>query len=135
MLLVGLTLISCNKNDAKIIEELGFNKRIGVRKELLFKGTFEVINSRNDTGTIDLKISNGYYECSTNYPYWRGAGKLEVNGNQINFRDTLFFIIPVIYARVGVLSGVHQYKFNGTNLKISRGINVGEIRYKLNLVR
>jgi len=63
------------------------------------------------------------------------AGKLEVNGSTINFVDTLFFPIPALYGPSYVLSGKHQYKFDGDNLEIWRAKNVGDIEYKLKLIK
>lgn len=127
VLLVGMTLISCDKNELKV--------SLTGKEDLTFSGTFETINSEDLAGTVSLKISNGYYECSTNFPFGNGAGKLEANGLTINFIDTLFFAVPAIYGPSYVLSGEHYYEFDGENLKIWIAKNVGDIEYSLKLVK
>jgi hypothetical protein len=104
-------------------------------EDLSFSGTFETINSENLSGTVNLNISNGYYECLTNLPFGRGAGKIEVNETKINFIDTLFFAIPAIYGPSYVLDGEHFYTFDGENLRIWREKNVGSVEYDLEIER
>lgn len=96
-----------------------------------FLGTFKTIHSENLSGIVLLNISEGYYECNTNLPYGRGAGKLEIDDTTLDFIDTLFFIVPAIYGPSYVLSGKYNYSFNGENLEIWKTKNVGEINYKL----
>ncbi len=127
VLLVGLTLLSCDKDELKV----NLNKE----ENLIFSGAFETIHSEDLTGTVILKISDGYYECSTSLPFGYGAGKLEANARTINFIDTLFVAIPAIYGPSYVLSGEHHYEFDGENLKIWRAKNVGSIEYNLKLVK
>ena len=123
ILLIGLILPCCDKDDLKV--------NLNANDDLVFSGTFEAVNSKNITGTVSLDISDGYYKCSTNLPYGNGAGKLEVNGTKINFIDTLFFPVPAIFGPAYVLSGEHQYEFDGVNLKIWRALNVGSVEYQL----
>ena len=127
ILLIGLILPCCDKNELKV--------NLNAKDDLAISGTFETINSENITGTISLDISDGHYECSTNLPFGHGAGKLEVNGTKINFIDTLFFAVPALYGPSYVLSGEHQYEFDGDNLKIWRAKNVGSAEYKLKLIK
>ncbi len=127
ILLVVLTLLSCDKNELKV--------NLNVKEDSSFSGIFETINSKNLSGTVNLKISNGYYECSTNLPFGHGAGKLEAKGTTINFIDSLFFVIPAIYGPSYVLSGEHHYEFDGENLKIWRAKNFGDIEYNLKLIK
>jgi len=127
ILLVVLTLLSCDKNEPKV--------NLNVKEDSLFSGTFETIDSENLLGTVSLKSLSGYYECSTNLPFGHGAGKLEANGTTIYFIDTLFFAIPAIYRPSYVLSGEHHYEFDGENLKIWRAKNVGNIVYNLKLIK
>jgi len=120
-------LLSCNNDEVNI--------QLNPNMDLSLNGTFKTIDSENISGTVTLQISNGYYNSTTNLPYGHGAGKLEVNGSTINFVDTLFFPIPALYGPSYVLSGKHQYKFDGDNLEIWRARNVGDIEYKLKLIR
>ncbi|MFM7429971.1 MAG: hypothetical protein ACKO1F_08740 [Flammeovirgaceae bacterium] len=122
-LLIGTVLTSCESNK--------INPQINPVTDMSFNGTFRTSNSDNVTGTVTLEISKGYYKSSTNLPFGVGAGKLNVNGSTINFIDTLFFPIPALYGPSYVLSGQHQYDFDGENLKIWRTKNVGEIEYNL----
>lgn len=127
-LLIAATFYSCEKIESQAVD-------LNTNKHSSFSGTFETLNSDNLSGTVILNISNGYYECLTNLPYGHGAGKLEFNGSKINFIDTLFFAIPAMYGASYVLSGEHDYKFDGDNLKIWRGKNVGSIEYNLKMTK
>ena len=120
-------LLSCNNDEVNI--------QLNPNMDLSLNGTFKTIDSENISGTVTLQISNGYYNSTTNLPYGHGAGKVEVNGSTINFVDTLFFPIPALYGPSYVLSGKHQYKFDGYNLEFWRAKNVGDIEYKLKLIR
>lgn len=124
-ILIMMLLLSCNKKDV--------NVNLNPASDLAFNGTFRTINSENISGTVTLQISNGYYNCSTSLPYGKGAGKIEIQGSTIHFIDTLFFPIPAIYGPSYVLSGQHQYQFDGKNLKIWRAKNVGSVAYNLNI--
>ena len=118
-----ILFFSCEKKES--------NLPLNPLEKLSFSGTFETINSENISGTVLLNISQGYYECKTNLPYGNGAGKLEIDDSTLNFIDTLFFAIPSLYGPSYVLSGKHNYSFNGENLKIWKTKNVGEIIYRL----
>jgi hypothetical protein len=123
---VALTLIlSCNNEEINI--------QLNPKDELSFTGTFKTIDSDNISGTVTLQISEGYYYSTTDLPFGYGSGQLEVNELTINFIDTLFFVVPAIYGPSYVLSGEHQYKFDGDNLEIWRAKNIGDIEYKLKL--
>jgi hypothetical protein len=124
-LLTTILLLSCDNDDV--------NVKLNPESDLSFSGTFKTIDSENVSGTVTLRITNGYYSSSTNLPFGQGAGKIKIQKSTINFIDTLFFPIPAIYGPSYVLSGQHQYKFDGDNLKIWRTKNVGDIEYNLNL--
>ena len=124
-LLTTILLLSCANDD--------LNVKLNPESDLLFNGTFKTIDSENISGTVTLQIINGYYNCSTNLPFGQGAGKIEIQESTINFIDTLFFPVPAIYGPSYVLSGQHQYKFDGNNLKIWRAKNVGDIEYNLSI--
>jgi hypothetical protein len=123
LLLSTILLFSCDNDDV--------NVKLNPELDFIFNGTFKTIDSENVSGTVTLHIANGYYNCSTSLPFGQGAGKIEIQESTINFIDTLFFPIPAIYGPSYVLSGQHQYKFDGDNLKIWRAKNVGEIEYIL----
>lgn len=124
-LITTIILCSCGHDDV--------NVQLNPEIDLSFNGTFKTINSENLSGTVTLQIANGYYKCSTSLPFGQGAGKIEIQESTINFIDTLFFTIPAIYGPSYVLSGEHQYNFDGDNFKIWRSKNVGKIEYNLNL--
>lgn len=124
-LLLSLILISCDKNEPAV--------DLVVKGDSAFNGTFETTNSDNISGTVDLQISNGHYYCTTSLPYGRGAGKIILNGSKITFKDTLFVAVPALYSSAYVLSGTHEYDFDGTHLKVWRKKNVGEVAYQLKL--
>jgi len=127
-LLVAVNFYSCEKSEPQAVN-------LNTNEDSSFSGTFETLNSENLSGTVILNISNGYYECLTNLPYGHGAGKLEINETKINFIDTLFFAIPAMYGPSYVLSGEHDYEFDGENLKIWREKNVGSIEYNLKMTK
>lgn len=120
-----IILLSCDNDDV--------NVQLNPESDLSFSGTFKTIDSENISGTITLQIAKGDYNSSTNLPFGQGAGKIEIQEATINFIDTLFFPTPAIYGPSYALSGQHQYKFDGDNLKIWRAKNVGDIEYNLNL--
>jgi hypothetical protein len=124
-LMMTIIFFGCDNDDVKV--------QLNPVSDLSFSGTFKTINSENLSGIVTLQIADGYYKCSTNLPFGQGAGKIEIQESTINFIDTLFFPIPAIYGPSYVLSGQHQYKFDGDNLRIWRAKNVGEIEYNLNL--
>jgi hypothetical protein len=126
-LFIAINFYSCEKEKLQV--------DLNPNEDSSFSGTFESINSEDLSGTVILNIYNGYYECLTNQPYGHGAGKLEINKTKINFIDTLFFPIPAIYGPSYVLSGEHYYTFDGENLKIWRGKNVGSVEYELQIER
>jgi hypothetical protein len=127
-ILVSICLLGCTDNDLKI--------NLDPNQDLSFSGTFKTNDSdENIFENVNLKISNGYYECTTNLPFGYGAGKVEVNGNLVNFIDTAFFAVPALYGPSYVLSGKHYYIFNGEDLEIWRTKSVGSIEYKLKLLQ
>jgi hypothetical protein len=127
ILFIGVTLLSCGNDDVKI--------NLNEKDDLEFIGTFKTINSENLSGTVSLRFTDGHYECTTSLPFGLGAGKLQTNETTINFVDTLFFAIPAIHGPSYVLSGEHNYDFDGENLRIWRAKNVGSVEYKLKLVK
>jgi hypothetical protein len=120
-------LFSCNNNEV--------NMQLNPGTDLSFSGTFKTIDSDNVSGTVTLNISSGQYSCATNLPFGTGGGKLEVTESTINFVDTLFFAIPALYGPSYVLSGQHQYRFDGDKLKIWRAKNIGDVEYELKLTK
>ena len=126
ILIITVFVFGCVDDDVKI--------DLDVNQELAFDGTFRTRGSdENLSEKVTLKISNGFYECTTSLHAGYGAGKLEVSGKSINFIDTLFFPIPAIFGPSYVLSGEHHYEYNGKELKIWRNKNVGSIEYDLSL--
>ena len=120
-------VFSCTNDDLKV--------NLNPKQDLSFSGTFKTTDSdENLLENVDLKISKGHYECTTSLPFGYGAGKLEVNGNTINFIDTAFFVFPAIFGPPYVLNGEHHYKFDGKILEIWREKNVGSIEYRLTLI-
>jgi len=127
-LLISIFFNSCKEDNEELQLPLNLTDRLS------FSGTFETINSDNLSGTISLNISNGYYQCLTSLPYGHGAGKIEANNTKLNFIDTLFFPIPALYGPSYVLSGEHNYEFDGKKLKIWREKNVGSVEYDLEIL-
>lgn len=125
LLLGTLILISCKNNDPEV--------NLVVKGDSAFEGSFQTKNSDNVSGTVDLQISNGHYLCTTSLPYGRGAGKIILKGSVITFKDTLFIAVPALYGPAHALSGTHKYDFDGTNLKLWKKMNVGEVAYQLKL--
>lgn len=127
ILFTFVLLFSCKKNELKLAIDTSDQSR--------FTGIFVTRDSDNLRGTIVLKISDGYYQCSTNLPYGQGAGKLEADNSLINFVDTLFLPRPAIFGPSYVLSGVHSYEFDGKSLRIWKEKNVGSVHYELKLAK
>lgn len=125
ILCLSTLLLSCDKKEN--------NLPLDPQREMSFSGTFQTMNSDNISGTVTLNISNGYYVCQTNLPFGSGAGIFEINDKTLNFIDTLFFQVPSIYGPSYVLSGSHDYRFDGEKLEIWKKKNVGEIIYKLTM--
>ena len=124
--LVTICFYSCNK------DELDTN--LNLDDDMSFTGTLETEQSEeNISEDVNLKISKGYYQCTTSLPYGYGAGIIELKGKIINFIDTASIAIPSLYGQSYVLSGEHYYNFDGNNLEIWREKNVGRVRYKLEL--
>ncbi|SFU03744.1 hypothetical protein SAMN04489724_3513 [Algoriphagus locisalis] len=107
------------------------NVPFNINSESEYSGTFETLDSDNIRGDVTLFINNGIYECSTNLPYGRSAGRLLIDDNSINFIDTLFFPVPALYGPSYPLSGDHQYNYDGKKLTIWKNKNVGEVKYEL----
>lgn len=118
-----ILLFSCTKE--------GNNLSLNPENDLCFSGTFKSENFGNISGNVLLTISKGYYECSTNYPYGRGAGQLILDGTSIEFRDTLFFIIPAMYGPSFVLSGKYDYQYDGEHLELRKSDSGIEMHYSL----
>jgi hypothetical protein len=128
ILMVSVYLIGCRSEDVKI--------KLDINENSIFSGTFQTINSEeNILESVNLKISNGYYECTTSLPFGYGAGRLEISGNRVIFIDTTSVIIPAIYGPSYVLSGEHHYEFDGHNLKVWRKKHVGSIEYRLKIMK
>jgi len=127
VVIMTVLLFGCVEDDLKV--DLDVNKNISLSGTLQTEGSDE-----NLLEDVTLKISNGFYECTTSLPYGFGAGKLEASRNSINFIDTLFFPVPALFGPSYVLSGEHHYEYNGRELKIWRSKNVGSIEYNLTLI-
>lgn len=123
--LISLTLIlfSCEQEEPQLT--------LNIDLETQFTGTFKTFNSDDVSGEVTLDISHGTYTSTTNLPYGRGAGLLIVDGQTINFQDTLFFPAPALFSPSYVLSGEHNYSFDGKTLTIWKSKNAGEIEYEL----
>ncbi|MCZ8023733.1 MAG: hypothetical protein O9294_18390 [Cytophagales bacterium] len=124
-LIITIFLFGCDNDEV--------NVQLNPETDLSFIGTFNSKNSENVSGIVTLQISDGYYRCSTSLPFGQGAGKIEINESTINFIDTLFFPIPAIYGPAYVISGKHEYQYDGDNLKIWGSRNSEEIEYNFNL--
>lgn len=97
-----------------------------------YHGAFHLLSAPNkNLGTIDLTISSGIYTCNTSLPYNYGAGDIESTEDSLNFKDTLFYIVPAMYVTGYPPSGKCGYLFDGTHLQINRPVNGGEIVYNL----
>ena len=82
---ISLILLSCEKSESDI--------EIDPSLSYEFNGNFITINDLQ-TGNVFLKIESGRYYCTTDLPFGKGAGRLIISKNQIEFIDTLFFPIP-----------------------------------------
>ena len=127
IIIICNVLISCNKDED--------NLKLNPEHELSFNGTFVSSQSEKISGNITLQIANGHYQCFTNLPFGKGAGKIEMDESSINFIDSLFFPIPAIYSPSYILSGKYQYQFDGENLNIWKSNENSEIEYKLYLMK
>lgn len=126
-LLISIFFLSCKEDNEELLLPLNLTDGLS------FSGTFETIDSYNDSGTISLNISNGYYQCLTRLHYGFGAGRIEANNTTLNFIDTLFYPVPAIYGPSYKLSGEYYYEFDGKNLKTWREKNVGSVEYNLEI--
>lgn len=122
--LTALVLFSCDEDLTKLPQE-----------DLSFQGKFNIGNSSpNSSGAVTLDILDGHYSITTNEnPYSRGAGKVEINANKINFIDTLFSPIPAIYSNTSIPHGEYSYTYDGEDLKIWKKLNTTTITYSLKL--
>jgi hypothetical protein len=120
LLVISVLFISCENSDSDV--------EIDPNLTYEFNGNFI---TTNQSGAIFLRIESERYYCTTDLPYGRGAGRLAINNNEIEFIDTLFFPIPALYGPSWVLSGKHKYTFNGSVFKLSRKIDDGIIYYDL----
>jgi hypothetical protein len=127
LIIIGLLNIRCERTNSNL--PLTFSDTTS------FTGTFKTIDDSNIQGTISLSLFNKNYVCATNLPFGYGAGELQIDNTTIDFIDTLFFPIPAIYGPSYVLSGIHDYRFDGENLKIWKDKNVGKIEYYLKIIK
>ena len=116
---------SCKKESRSLV--------LNQNDTLNFSGTFKFINSVTDLGTISLRTSANFYDCSTSLPYGHGAGKILIDDSSIDFVDTLFFVIPAIYGPSFVLSGKYSYQFDGKSLTIKTNKESYNLIYDLQL--
>jgi hypothetical protein len=84
-------------------------------------------------GPVTLLIDNGAYEFNTTLPNGRGAGKLIVNEDILQFQDTLSLPILHAYGYAFVPRGNYYYRFDGNKLEIQRYMYGGKIMYVLSL--
>jgi hypothetical protein len=84
-------------------------------------------------GAATLFIDNGTYEFNTTLPNGRGAGKLIVNEDMLEFRDTLSIPILHVYGYYFVPRGNYYYIFDGNKLEIQKYMHGGKIMYELYL--
>jgi hypothetical protein len=82
-------------------------------------------------GPVSLFIDKGAYEFSTDLPNGRGAGRLTVRENLIEFKDTLVLPILHVYGYAFVPRGSYYYRFNGNKLEIQKYMAGGKIMYEL----
>ncbi|MBN1789578.1 MAG: hypothetical protein JW830_03715 [Bacteroidales bacterium] len=121
----SIIFLSCEKSESVIEIDPGLSYE--------FNGNF-ITSIAFQYGTVFLKIESGRYYCTTDLPFGKGAGRLVLSHNEIEFIDTLFFPVPAIYGPSWVLSGKHTYTFNGSKLKLYKKLNVGSINYDLAFV-
>ena len=86
-------------------------------------------------GPVTLLIDNGSYEFNTTLPNGRGAGKLIVNDDVLEFKDTLSLPILHVYGYAFVPRGNFYYRFDGNKLEIQRYMYGGKIMYELYLTK
>jgi len=122
--LILIFCLSCEKDN--------WGARINPVDSLSFGGRFATAAYY---GKVYLHISNGKYVCNTSLPFGNGAGYLIADGNTIEFRDTLYFIIPLVYGPSFVLGGKYGYLYDGKELLIQKNVNGGIIKYELELLK
>jgi hypothetical protein len=105
---------------------------INPEDSLFFNGVFATAAYY---GPVTLLIDNGTYEFNTTLQNGRGAGKLTVNDNVIEFKDTLSLPILHVYGYAFVPRGNYYYRFNGNKLEIQRYMFGGKIMYELYLMK
>jgi hypothetical protein len=128
LIIIDLLNISCEKKSP--------NLPLTYSDTTSFTGTFKTIDDNsNNSGVVTLQIFNKSYFCVTNLPFGHGAGNLKIDNTSIDFVDTLFFGVPAMYGPAYVLSGKHNYTYDGENLTIWKNKNVGEIKYDLKIVK
>ncbi len=125
--LFGILLLLCSCAKENTTVSLDFET------ESNFTGIFETYNSENISGEATLHINKGTYTSTTSLTFGKGAGQLKIDGHTVTFVDTLFFPVPAIYGPSYVLTGEHQYKFDGQNLTIWKSKNIGDVKYQLKL--
>jgi hypothetical protein len=103
---------------------------IDPRDSLYFNGVF--VTSAY-YGPVTLFINKGSYEFNTTLPNGRGAGKLIVNDDVIEFRDTLSLPILHAYGYFFVPRGNFYYWFDGNKLEMKKYMYGGKIMYELYL--
>jgi len=86
-------------------------------------------------GPVTLLVDKGSYEFNTTLPNGRGAGKLIVNGNVLEFKDTLSLPILHVYGYAFVPKGNYYYRFDGNTLEIQKYMYGGKIMYELYLMK
>jgi hypothetical protein len=86
-------------------------------------------------GAVTLYIDKGSYEFNTTLPNGRGAGKLIVKDDVLEFKDTLTLPILHVYGYYFVPRGNYYYRFDGNKLEIQKYMYGGKIMYELYLAK
>lgn len=115
-------------NSCEVIDNYG---TIDIKSHHYYKGEFQIINSEYFKGEVWLEITDGKYNCQTNYPFNYGAGYLTVDMQTINFTDTTSHIIPAIYLTGFSLSGEYNYQIVGKHLRVWKKYGNETIMYLL----
>ena len=84
-------------------------------------------------GAVSLYIYDGSYEFNSTLANGRGAGRLYVKDEFLEFQDTLSLPILHVYGYAFVPRGNYYYRFDGNKLEIQRYMYGGKIMYVLYL--
>jgi hypothetical protein len=101
---------------------------INPEDSLFFRGIF--VTSAY-YGAVTLLVNNGSYEFNNTLPNGRGAGRLMVRDEMLEFKDTLDLPIVHAYGYAFVPRGNYYYRFDGSRLVIQKYMYGGKIMYEL----